>query len=102
MSTGNSLEVGAMVNDVAEGIDAKLLKLDRLVAWTLFLVILAYISTGFSMVGKYGFNKLIPIITATQIHNNLCIPMIILFLLHVGVHFYFSLKRWKVIKTNNE
>ncbi len=83
-----------MVNDVAEGIDAKLLKLDRLVAWTLFLVILAYISTG--------FNKLIPIITATQIHNNLCIPMIILFLLHVGVHFYFSLKRWKVIKTNNE
>jgi len=83
---------------VVKHLNVRLLRISRISAWVLLVLIILYIITGFSMTGRYGFSKLISISTATLIHDNLCVLVIIFFLLHAGISVYFALKRWGVIK----
>lgn len=77
-------------------LNSKLLRISRLSAWVLLPLIIIYIITGFSMTGRYGFNKLISIRPATLLHDKLCIPLIIFFVLHTGISIYFAFKRKKI------
>jgi len=79
-------------------LNAILLKISRFSAWVLLVLVIINFITGFSMTGRFGFNRLINVRTATLIHDNIWILLIIFFLLHAGISIYFALKRWKVIK----
>jgi cytochrome b subunit of formate dehydrogenase len=75
-----------------------LTKANRLSAWLLFFLVAVFIITGFSMVGQYGFNRVVSKSTALQIHLRLAIPLIVLFLFHSLVCLYSAFQRWGWIK----
>jgi len=78
-------------------INKKLRWLSRAGAWLMLPLILAYIATGFSMTGLFGFDKLLNVFLATRIHTNLWIPFVIFFVLHAGLQIYFALCRKKPV-----
>lgn len=75
-----------------------LLKINRYSAWLLLPVIIIYLISGFAMTGRYGFNKLINARVGLTLHNFFHLPLIILFVIHVGISIYFASKRWKIFK----
>ena len=68
--------------------------LNRVAAWLLFGFILTNISTGFSMIGKFGLDFIISLNQARAIHRFTDIPVIILFLIHtlLSLYLFFGLK----------
>lgn len=66
-----------------------LLQLERFSGWILFIMIMIYMFSGFVMSGKLPLN----IDTAVRIHRSLDI-VIIIFLLHVGIYFYYVFRKW--------
>ncbi len=75
-----------------------LIKIARVSGWLLFLLVLLYILTGFSLCGEYGFNKLVNYQAALRIHRIFEWPLIVIFLVHSLVTIYFALRRWGWIK----
>jgi hypothetical protein len=79
-----------------------LLKIGRLSGWLLFLMVLGYIMTGFSMSGRLGFGKLIDPDRANELHNFFAWPLVGLFLVHSSTTIYFALRRWGWITTRTK
>ena len=70
-----------------------LLIIDRISCHLLFIFILLYIATGYSMTGKYGFHFRL----GRKFHLSFCIVLIILFLVHVAISIYFAVMRLKAM-----
>lgn len=85
-----------------KSINYHLIKLNRFTAWLLLVFMIVFISTGFSIAGEYGFEKLIATNTALALHKKLVWPLLTLFALHVVISAYFSFKRWGWIPSRNK
>ena len=75
-----------------------LIKTARISGWLLFLLVLLYILTGFSLCGEYGFEKLVNYQTSLIIHKLFEWPLIVVFVVHSLVTIYFVFRRWGWIK----
>ena len=76
-----------------------LVKLSRVSAWLLLLLMLLYIVTGFALCGKYGVQRLIDTQFALLLHKIFDWPLVVLFLIHAGVSAYLALRRWGWLKS---
>lgn len=70
-----------------------LLEIDRITRWFLLLLILLYFISGYSMVGKFGMNKILSKKIATRIHTILDFPTLLLLAIHCCPRIYFFLRR---------
>lgn len=75
-----------------------LIKISRFTGWVLFVLVLAYIITGYALAGLYGFDKLMSSEMALRIHRSFDLLLVFVFLVHAGITIYFALKRWGWIK----
>ncbi len=75
-----------------------LVKINRFTGWCLFLLVLLFILTGFSLCGMFGFNRTLSSQTALRIHKFFDWPLVIIFILHSVINFYFSFRRWGWIR----
>jgi succinate dehydrogenase/fumarate reductase cytochrome b subunit len=75
-----------------------LVKLARISGWLLFLLVLLYILTGFSLCGEYGFEKLVSARSALKIHKLFEWPLLAVFGVHSCITIYFAMRRWGWIK----
>ena len=74
---------------------AKMLKeIDRITRWFLLLFIILQFISGYAMVGKYGFEKILPQDFAAKLHLTLDIPTLILLFIHCFPSIYFIIKKW--------
>jgi succinate dehydrogenase/fumarate reductase cytochrome b subunit len=71
-----------------------LVKLARITGWLLFLLVLLYIVTGFSLCGEYGVEAWIDSQTALWVHKLFEWPLLAVFGVHSGVTIYFAMRRW--------
>jgi hypothetical protein len=74
-----------------------LVKIDRISAWILLVLMILFFITGYSMTAEYGMNKVIGILHATQIHTGLSELVLLFFAIHAGVQIYFALLRRGVL-----
>ena len=65
-----------------------LLIVNRTSAWSLLMVFIVFIATGFSMTGKFWVNRIISPEFASFLHKTLDWPMIMLLLVHSSISFY--------------
>jgi cytochrome b subunit of formate dehydrogenase len=79
-----------------------LLKTARVSAWLLLLLMLLYILTGFALCGKLGMGRLMNLQTALFIHQLFDWPLVAVFLIHVSITTYFTLRRWGWIKNKSK
>jgi len=79
-----------------------LLKTARVSGWLLLLLMLLYILTGFALCGKLGMSRWMDLQTALYIHQLFDWPLVALFLIHVSISVYFSLRRWGWIKNKSK
>ncbi len=75
-----------------------LVKVARISGWLLFLLVLLYIVTGFSLCNEPGYPKLMDSQTALRVHKLFDWPLIAVFLVHSVVTIYFALRRWGWVK----
>jgi len=71
-----------------------LLKLSRISGWVLFVLMVVYIATGYSLCGEFGFARIIDPQIALVLHDNLDIPLVAVFLCHSLPSMYLALRRW--------
>jgi succinate dehydrogenase/fumarate reductase cytochrome b subunit len=76
-----------------------LMKTVRLSGWLLFVLVLGYILTGFSLCGKLGFSRVVDLQTALAIHKIFDWPLVAVFAVHSAATIYFALRRWGWIRT---
>jgi succinate dehydrogenase/fumarate reductase cytochrome b subunit len=76
-----------------------LVKTARISGWLLFLLVLLYIVTGFSLCGELGFGRIIDEQSALSIHKVFEWPLVGTFVTHSVVTIYFAFRRWGWIKT---
>jgi len=79
-----------------------LMKTARISGWLLFVLVLLYILTGFSLTGEFGLTRLISLQTAVVIHKIFEWPLITIFLVHSAITIYFAFRRWGWIKTRKK
>ena len=79
-----------------------LVKTARVSGWLLFVLVLIYIVTGFVLCSKLGFDRLIEIQTARNIHEVLDWPFVAIFVVHSLVTIYFAMRRWGWIKPRSK
>jgi len=75
-----------------------LTKTARFTGWILLPLMLLYISTGFVLCGKYGFDRLMSITSALTLHKLFDVPLVVVFVLHVLTSGYLSFWRWGWIR----
>ena len=75
-----------------------LVKTVRISGWVLFFITLLFITTGFALCGRFGFNKVISSKKALEIHKIFDIPLILLFLVHSLIGIYLAFRRWGWIR----
>ena len=75
-----------------------LVKLIRLTAWPLILLVLIYFATGFMMTGRYGLGGLVPAEKALAIHQGLHGALVAVVLLHSLAGIYLAFRRWGWIR----
>jgi len=76
-----------------------LMKIARVSGWLLFVLMITYIVTAFSLSGDFGFSRLIATEWAGAIHHRILKwPAIVVFLVHSLVTIYFAFRRWGWIK----
>jgi len=80
------------------GLTYYLIKILRISGWVLFFLVAFYIFTGFSLCGKYGFNKILDVESALVIHQFFDWILIVFFLAHSLVAMYFAFRRWGWIR----
>jgi len=71
-----------------------LVKLARISGWLLFLLVLLFILTGFSLCNEPGYPKLFSAQTALKIHKLFDWPLLVVFGVHSCVTIYFAMRRW--------
>lgn len=74
-----------------------LMIVSRISAWILLILMIMFIMTGYSMVGMYGFNKVIGKGLSLNLHLLFGIPIVLVFIIHSGIQVYFAIKRWRWI-----
>ena len=72
-----------------------LMKVARLSGWLLFVMMILYIVTAFSLTGEW---KLVDLQTASIIHKVFEWPLIVVFLAHSLTTIYFAMRRWGWIR----
>ena len=72
-----------------------LIQIDRICGWLLIPFMILFYISGFALVGKYSFNKLIDPNKAMMLHSVLTMPTFFCFIVHVGIRIFFTIKRWK-------
>jgi len=78
---------------VLDEIAKMLLEIDEITRWFLLLFIILFFISGYSMVGKFGLEGVLPRNLAIKIHATLDIPTLLLLLIHCCPRIYFRLKR---------
>ncbi len=79
-----------------------LLKIARVSAWLLLLLMILYILTGFVLCGEFGMSRWMDSKTALYIHQIFEWPLVALFLIHASIAIYFSFRRWGWIKSKKK
>jgi cytochrome b subunit of formate dehydrogenase len=79
---------------MAGGWNYWLVKINRVTGWLLFILVLVFIVTGFSLCGMFGFSRTISSQTALRIHRLFDWPLVVIFLSHSAINFYFAMRRW--------
>jgi len=74
------------------------LKIVRWSGWLLLPLVLAFLTTGYIMDGRYGFAKLLDAETALTLHRLFHLPLMVLVLAHVAPAVYLAMQRWGWIK----
>jgi hypothetical protein len=75
-----------------------LLKAGRISGWLLFVVVIGYMVTGFSMSSRLSVNRLIEIQVAKKLHQDFVWPLVAIFTVHSVIVIYFAMRRWGWIK----
>ena len=75
-----------------------LMKIIRISGWLLLPLIALYIVTGLTVAGGYGFNRLINVNLANEIHKLFKWPLVTVFVMHASLTSYFAFRRWGWIK----
>lgn len=75
-----------------------LVKAVRISGWVLFFIMVLFITTGFALCGKFGFNKVMSTQDALTIHKIFDMPLILFFLVHSLIGIYLALRRWGWIR----
>jgi len=65
----------------------------RISGWVLLLMIIVYFISGYALVEKYGFEKLMAHKNAWYWHSIMTIPFLIALFLHIFPVFYFAIKK---------
>jgi succinate dehydrogenase/fumarate reductase cytochrome b subunit len=81
-----------------KSVNLYLTKIVRITGWVLFFIMLLFITTGFALCGKYGFNRMISTQDALTIHKIFDLPLIFIFLVHSLIAIYLAFRRWGWIK----
>lgn len=71
-----------------------LIKTVRLSGWILLPAVLLYISTGFTMCGKFGAVSADWLSVSEIIHKTFAWPLVVIFLAHSIIAVYLALRRW--------
>ncbi len=71
-----------------------LIKIERWSCWFLFVLLILFFVSGYSVAGMYGFEKIMSKRLALTIHSTLHIPTLVLFAIHMAIRLYFTIKRW--------
>ncbi len=71
-----------------------LIKANRITGWMLFFLVGLYLVTGFSLCGMLGFNRRFSSRDALIIHKFFDWPLVLTFVVHSLINFYFALRRW--------
>ena len=79
-----------------------LMKTARISGWLLFVLVLLYIMTGFSLTGEFGFGRLISPQSALAVHEIFEWPLIAIFAVHSAITIHFALRRWGWIRTRSK
>ena len=79
-----------------------LVKVNRLVAWCLLVVVIIYLCSGLALCGEFGFDRLIQSDTARVLHKSMVWPLIVLFVPHSVISAYFAFRRWGWIGTRTK
>ena len=76
------------------------IKAVRISGWSLLVVMIIYIATGYALRPEFGFDRLMTTQTAEFLHLNHKLDRILLacFLVHTGGAIYLAMKRWGWIK----
>jgi Ni,Fe-hydrogenase I cytochrome b subunit len=74
------------------------LKLVRWTGWLLLPLVLAFLTTGYAMSGRYGLSALTDEQTALTLHKLMHLPLGILLIVHVLPSVYLAFLRWGWIK----
>ncbi len=72
-------------------------KIVRVSSWPLFLIVTAFLITGYAMGGQYGLGTLIEAKRALEVHKMLHGPLLVLMLLHSLPAMYLAIRRWRNI-----
>ncbi|RLG72072.1 MAG: hypothetical protein DRO11_03025 [Methanobacteriota archaeon] len=71
----------------------QVVRLGRLAGWAMLPLIIGYILSGYTLTGKYGLDRVIPMGAAHWIHLKLDPLLIALFTTHVTIQICVSLRR---------
>ncbi len=74
-----------------------LVKTARVSGWLLFVLVLLFIITGFSLCNEPGYPKIFSAQTALKIHKLFDWPLLVVFAVHSCVTIYFAMRRWRWI-----
>jgi hypothetical protein len=75
-----------------------LLKIVRWSGWPLLPLLAAFLTTGYAMTGRHGFDRLLDEKSALTFHRMLHLPLIILVLAHTLPAVYLAMQRWGWIR----
>jgi cytochrome b subunit of formate dehydrogenase len=73
------------------------LKLVRITAWPLLVLLAVFFVSGYALCGMYGCDKWISLQTSQVIHSALDLPLLALFLIHALPAIYLAMRRWRWI-----
>jgi len=71
-----------------------MIKVARVTGWFLLPLMVLYVLTGFALCGKFGFERLMDIQLALEIHKLFDWPLVVVFLVHAGAAVYVAMRRW--------
>ena len=69
-------------------------RISRVAAWLLLVVLLLYMVSGYALCGRYGADRLMDSQLALAIHDDLDVPFFVLLAVHGGVGAYLAMRRW--------
>jgi len=70
-----------------------LYKIDRILIWPLLFATIIFFLSGFSLTQRFYIHKIFPHHLAAELHFPFCIALLVLFLLHSLIGFYFAILR---------